>query len=189
MATSQPSLQRPTVKLGAINHIGLVVESIEKTAEFYETTFGIGPFTSDTYYLKDIKYRGEPSNAVVRGGFAYHENLLIELVEVIEGPTPHTEFFEARGEGVQHLAFEVEDMASQLEALARRGIEPILEYKFLVKDAPVTHEDPSQRRALSVWEAYLDTEAQAGGVTVQLMELKELPPDAGARHFANPGDE
>lgn len=187
MTAGEATLENPVVKLGAINHIGLVVENIEKTAQFYATTFGIGPFTSDTYYLKDIKYRGQPSSAVVRGGFAYHGNLLIELVEVLEGTTPHTEFFEARGEGMQHLAFEVEDMATHLERLAARGIQPIMEYKFLVKDAPVTDADPSKRRDLEVWEAYLDTEAAAGGVTVQLMELKEVTPESQGQEFANPG--
>lgn len=186
MAPNSPTLEQPVVKLGAINHIGLVVENIEKTAEFYATTFGIGPFTSDTYYLKDIKYRGKPSNAVVRGGFAYHGNLLIELVEVVEGPTPHTEFFQARGEGVQHIAFEVEDMATHLEKLAERGIEPIFEYKFIVNDAPVTDEDPDKRRDMEVWEAYLDTEEQAGGVTVQLMELKEIDQESEVQYVANP---
>ena len=188
MATKIPTLEDPVVKLGTINHIGFVVESIEKTAEFYATTFGIGPFTSDTYYLKDIKYRGKPHEAVVKGGFAYHNNLLIELVEVVEGPTPHTEFFDARGEGVQHIAFEVEDMATHLANLAERDIHPIFEYKFLVKDAPVTDPDPNKRRNLEVWEAYLDTDKLAGGVTVQLMELKEIDRESEVQYFANPRD-
>jgi catechol 2,3-dioxygenase-like lactoylglutathione lyase family enzyme len=188
VATNTATLEDPVVKLGAINHLGLVVENIEKTAEFYATTFGIGPFTSDTYYLKDIKYRGKPSTAVVRGGFAYHGNMLIELVEVVEGPTPHTEFFDARGEGVQHIAFEVEDMESHLKKLAERGIHPIFEYKFLVKDAPVTDADPDKRRDMEVWEAYLDTEDQAAGVTIQLMELKEIDRESDVQYFANPND-
>ena len=123
----------------------------------------------------------------MRGGFAYHGDMLIELVEVVEGETPHTEFFAARGEGVQHLAFEVEDMAGHLEALAKRGIEPTLEYKFIAKDAPVTDEDPGKRRPMEVWEAYLDTEGQAGGVTVQLMQLRELSSESDVQYVANPG--
>ena len=65
--TPSDSQRAPVVELGPFNHVGLVVENIEQTAEFYGSVFGIGPFTTDTYYLKDIKYRGEPTSAVVRG--------------------------------------------------------------------------------------------------------------------------
>ena len=177
------------VKLGPFNHLGLVVRNIEETAAFYNDIFGIGPFTVDTYELKGIKYRGQPTNATVRGAFGFQGDLMIELVEVTEGKTPHTEFMEARGEGVQHIAFPVEDMETALKDLAEKGIVPILEYQFIADAAPVSEPDPQKRRPMQVWEAYLDTEERAGGVVIQLMELKEVSEDSDVTYVANPSSE
>jgi methylmalonyl-CoA/ethylmalonyl-CoA epimerase len=176
------------LELGTFNHLGLVVRNIEETAAFYTDVLGIGPFTVDTYYLKDVKYRGEPVEATVRGGFGYHGDLMVELVEVVEGETPHTEFLAARGPGVQHLAFPVADMKQALAALAERGILPTLEYQFIAHDAPISDPDPTKRRPMQVWEAYLDTEEQAGGVTIQLMEIKEVSDDSDVHYVANPAN-
>ena len=174
------------LKLGPVNHLGLVVRNIEETAKFYTDVLGIGPFTVDTYYLKDVKYRGEPVHATVRGGFGYHGDLMIELVEVVDGETPHTEFLAARGPGVQHIAFPVEDMKQALADLAEQAILPTLEYQFIAHDAPSSDPDPSKRRPMQVWEAYLDTEEQAGGVSVQLMEMREVSDGSDVSYVANP---
>ena len=177
----------PVVKLGAFNHLGIVVKDIDKAVEFYSTIFGIGPFSVDTYKLEGILYRGQPTNAVIKGAFGFSGDFMIELVEVVEGETPHTEFFRAKGEGVQHLAFPVDDMAKALANLAERGIKPILEYKFIANNAPVSDADPSKRRPMEVWEAYLDTEDQPGGTVIQLMEVREVSEDSDVTYVANPG--
>jgi len=74
-----------------------------------------------------------------------------------------------------------------MAALAEEGIEPILEYKFIANDAPVSDPDPAKRRPLEVWEAYLDTEERSGGTVIQLMQLREVSADSDVRYVANPG--
>ena len=176
----------PAVKLGALNHIGLVVEDVDEAIEFYESIFGIGPFTVDTYRLEGVMYRGKPMDAVIKAGFGFSGECLIELVEVVEGETPHTDFFSEKGEGVQHIAFPVEDMPAALKRLSERGIEPLFEYKFIVHDAPVSDPDPAKRRPLEVWEAYLDTGGRAGGTVIQLMEVKEISEESKGLYVSNP---
>jgi methylmalonyl-CoA/ethylmalonyl-CoA epimerase len=177
----------PLIETGALNHIGVVVKDIEKAAEFYAATFGLGPFTIDTYSLENVSYRGKPASAKMKAAFAFSGDFMIELVEVIEGETPHTEFFNAKGEGVQHLAFPVQDMETSLARLAEQGIVPIFEYKFIANNAPVSDPDPNKRRALEIWEAYLDTEGLPGGTVVQLMQVKEIDDDSDVTFVANPG--
>ncbi|NRA08328.1 MAG: VOC family protein [Myxococcales bacterium] len=176
----------PLVKTGNLNHIGLVVENIEEAVEFYSSVFGLGPFSVDTYTLESVSYRGKPVDAVMKAAFAFSGDFMIELVEVVEGETPHTEFFRARGDGVQHMAFPVDDMETSLKRLAERGIEPIFEYKFIANDAPVSDPDPKKRRPMEVWEAYLDTEGQPGGTVIQLMQIKELSEDTDVTFVSNP---
>ena len=176
----------PTVRLGAFNHIGLVVEDVDKAVDFYSSTFGLGPFTVDTYHLKGVAYRGKPTDAVIKAGFAFTGDFLIELVEVVEGETPHTEFLRANGEGVQHIAFPVENMEEALANLAEKGIKPIMEYKFIVNDAPVSDPDPAKRRPMEVWEAYMDTGQRPGGAVIQLMEIREISEDSDTTFVSNP---
>ena len=176
----------PLVKTGVLNHIGMVVKDIEEAAEFYASTFGLGPFSIDTYTLENVSYRGKPVNAKMKAAFAFSGNFMIELVQVLEGETPHTEFFDAKGDGVQHLAFPVDDMETSLARLAERGIVPIFEYKFIANNAPVTDPDPSKRRAQEVWEAYLDTENLPGGTVVQLMQVTDIEEGSDVTFVANP---
>ncbi|MCH2169742.1 VOC family protein [Myxococcota bacterium] len=178
---------KPPIELGEFNHIGLVVQNIEETVDFYSSVFGLGPFSIDTYRLEGVQYRGKPVDAVMKAAFAFSGGVMIELVEVIEGETPHTEFFKAKGNGVQHIAFPVDDMEKALAQLAERGIVPIFEYKFIAQDAPVTDPDPSKRRDMQVWEAYLDTEDRPGGTVIQLMEVSEIGSDSDVTFVANPG--
>ena len=76
----------------------------------------------------------------------------------------------------------------RVEALAERGIHPTREYQFIAHDAPISDPDPTKRRPMQVWEAYLDTEEQAGGVTIQLMEIKEVSDDSDVHYVANPAN-
>ncbi|MCE2391020.1 MAG: VOC family protein [Proteobacteria bacterium] len=179
---------QPKVEVGPFNHIGLVVEDIDKAIEIYTTIFGLGPFTSDTYELKGVLCRGKPLDAVIKGGFVYSGDFMIELVEVVSGETPHAEFFAKKGEGVQHIAFSIDDMEKALAALAEEGIETVLEYKFIANNAPVSDPDPAKRRPMEVWEAYLDTEGRSGGTVIQLMQLREVSEDSDVQYVANPGD-
>ncbi len=164
------------VKLGAYSHIGLVVEDVEKTAGQYEKIFGMGPWTIATYDLPDITYRGRKTKAVVKAGIAYVGDTFIELVEVLEGETPHTEFFSAKGAGVQHVAFPVEDMEATMLELRVHGIEPIMEYKFRIEGekSVASHRDPAKRRPLDVHEIYLNSDEVIGGPVIQLMQLTEV---------------
>lgn len=164
------------VKLDAYSHIGLVVEDVDETASRYEEIFGIGPWTIATYDLPQITYRGRKVDAVVKAGIAYVGDTFIELVQVLEGETPHSEFFSARGAGVQHVAFSVEDMDSTVEELGKHGIKPILEYKFRVEGekSAASHADPDQRRPMDVHEIYLNSDEVIGGPVIQLMALTEV---------------
>lgn len=88
--------------------------------------------------------------------------MFIELVEVREGATNHTEFLKTHGEGLQHLAFSVENMNEILERLKTEGVLPILQYEF---------ETVFNGKPMQVHEVYLNTNKFVGGTTVQLLEM------------------
>ena len=171
--------QEPRVKLGPVSHVGIVVKDLDKAVEYYSSVFGLGPFATDVYELKGFSYRGQPADARVRAAIAYSGPVFIELVEVLEGETPHTEFLREKGEGVQHVAFSVEDLDGALAELAKEGIEPIMRYSLTVEAPADPNSDElggARKQLLVVNEAYLDSD-RIGGAVIQLMEVKDLSSD------------
>jgi len=80
----------------------------------------------------------------------------IELIQVLEGETPHTEFLKEKGEGIHHLGFHVDDLDGMLAALAKEGIEPVFYKTFSWMTV-----------------AYLNTD-KVGGVMIELIEIKKI---------------
>lgn len=155
----------PVVELGPLSHVGIVVEDCEKAAAWWERVFGVGPFSTDTYVLDastHFRFKGKPAEARMKASIAYTGKVFIELVEVLEGESPHTEFLREHGEGLQHVAFSVSNIEQVVADLAPEGLEPILEYQFVTEQAG---------RSFLVKEVYLNSASQIGGSTIQLMEI------------------
>ena len=160
--------EAPVVQLGPISHIGIAVEDCEKAAAWWERVFGVGPFSTETYVLDEstgFKFKGQPARAKMKASIAYSGKVFVELVEVLEGESPHTEFLSRHGEGLQHVAFSVTDIAKVVKQLEPEGLVPILEYRFEV--------DQGGRRFL-VQEVYLNSADFIGGSTIQLIEITGL---------------
>ena len=112
--------------LPPVSQIGLVVKDVSKTAKHYESAFGIGPFSIvDNVRLDGVLLRGRPAPTAIKVAFAQSGPIQIELIEPLEGENIYTEFLAAKGEGLHHLGFEVDDFEGMLAAFKQRGIEPI----------------------------------------------------------------
>jgi 4-hydroxyphenylpyruvate dioxygenase-like putative hemolysin len=158
----------PVVQLGPISHIGIVVEDAEKAAAFWERVFGIGPFSIDIYELNEstkFRFNGKPAEARMKAAIAYSGKVFVELVEVMEGESPHTDFMRAHGEGLQHVAFAVRDIKQVVADLEPEGMKPILDYEF---------ETVQKGRRVRVQEVYLNSAEFVGGTTIQLIEFTPL---------------
>ncbi|MBM4463747.1 MAG: hypothetical protein FJ012_10565 [Chloroflexi bacterium] len=168
------------VKLGKLSHIGVVVRDIDKAIEYYTSVFGLGPFTTEVYDLRSFIYRGQTASARVKAAIAYSGSVFIELVQVLEGETVHTEFLRERGEGLQHVAFLVRNLDETLKELARCGIEPVMQLPSMTIPAIATPGNPQPGAArntrMQLTEVYLNSD-KVGGVMIQLMEFKQLPAD------------
>ncbi len=163
-----PAPGAPVVKLGPVAHIGLAVKDCNKTAAFYTRMFGI-EFAIDDYDMGEgmrFNIDGKPARARFRAAFGKSGAVSIELVEVLEGETPHTRFLQKHGEGMQHLCFYVENMEETVAALQAEGFRATLDYEF-----ETTYEGKRSR----IQETYLNTEEHLGGMTIQLLQVDALP--------------
>ncbi|HWJ02403.1 MAG TPA: methylmalonyl-CoA epimerase [Verrucomicrobiae bacterium] len=94
-----------------IDHIGIAVKSIETMRELYENVLGMK--ITETEIVEDQK---------VKVAFLPIGDSEIELLESTADDGPIAKFIESRGEGIQHIAFRVDDIAAKLAELKAKGI-------------------------------------------------------------------
>ena len=140
--------------------IGVVVKDLDKSMEMYSSLFGVGPWKVVDLPSMDATFHGKPVKYKVRAALAKLGCIVIELVEVLEGETTHTEFFRERGEGIHHIAFLVDDLDKAVAEWEAAGI------KVLQRS-----EIPVQKEGDTASYAYMDTEDLVG----ILLEFIKVP--------------
>ena len=96
--------------LKKIDHIGIAVHSLAEAAKLYEGVFG----------LRREKVE-EVASQKVRTAFYELGGVHIELLEPTADDSPIAVFLRKNGEGVHHIAYEVDDIGAQLEQAADAG--------------------------------------------------------------------
>jgi methylmalonyl-CoA epimerase len=94
-----------------IDHIAIVVRSIEEALQVYEGAMGIE--------LTEVE---EVPEQAVRVAFLPVGESKLELVEPLTMDSGVAKFLEKRGEGMHHICLEVEDIEAALQALAAKGV-------------------------------------------------------------------
>lgn len=100
-----------------INHIGIAVKNIEDAAKLY--TDGLGLEVHDVENVEEYKLK----IAMIPVGESK-----IELVEPTDPDGAIAKYIEKKGEGLHHLALEVEDIEATLDLLKAKGI-PLIDEK------------------------------------------------------------
>ena len=94
-----------------IDHLGIAVRSIGDSFAFYRDAFGLE--LSGTETIED--------QGVHIALFQVGESR-IELLEPVSGETAVGRFIAKRGEGLHHICYEVDDLASKLNELKSQGV-------------------------------------------------------------------
>lgn len=96
--------------MNKIEHIGIAVKSIKTSNEVYEKLLGIQPY----------KHEAVESENVITSFFQVGPNK-IELLEATHPDSAIAKFIDKKGEGIHHIAFEVDDILSEMERLRKEG--------------------------------------------------------------------
>ncbi len=99
------------MKVLKVDHIGIAVKSIDEAKKLYEGLLG-------------LKYEGSETVAEQKVTTAFFPvgDTEVELLESTEPDGPIAKFIEKKGEGIQHIAFRVENIEEALEELKQKGI-------------------------------------------------------------------
>jgi len=117
----QPEFQFPP-----LYQLGYVVADIEKACRHFESVFKMGPFSPPAEVdMTGAVFRGKTVETRILVSFAQHGDVQVEFIQPVSGENPYFEFISKYGDGIHHIAFETDDMASVKAHFAEKGIEPI----------------------------------------------------------------
>jgi len=93
-----------------IEHIGIAVKNLDDSNLLFEKLFG-----NPAYKQEEVVSEG------VKTSFFMNGPNKIELLEATNPDSPIAKFLEKKGEGIHHIAFDVEDIVSEMERLKKEG--------------------------------------------------------------------
>lgn len=97
-----------------VDHIGIAVKSIEASAKLYTEVLGLK--------LHGIE---EVAEQKVKVAFLPVGDTEVELLESTSEDGPIAKFIEKKGEGIQHIAFRVDNIEKALDEMRAKGIQLI----------------------------------------------------------------
>ncbi len=139
--------------LPPIDQVGYVVRDLDAALRTFGPIFG--PFQLMETPLEGTNYRGRSSDVTLKMAFGRSGSLEIELIEWVSGDSPHKEALDAGGEGVHHVRFKVDDLATYRARLEEKGFSVVWSHGFPEADI--------------AW-AYLEGPAERGGALVELYQ-------------------
>lgn len=93
-----------------LEHIGIAVKDLEKSNQLFSLLFNQAP-----YKTEEVESEG------VRTSFFKSGESKIELLESTNPTSSIAKFLEKKGEGIHHLAFEVENIEEEIARLQKEG--------------------------------------------------------------------
>jgi methylmalonyl-CoA/ethylmalonyl-CoA epimerase len=99
-----------------IEHIGIAVSNLDESNSIYAKILGVNPYKTETV----------ESEGVITS-FFQTDNTKIELLQGLKENNAISKFIEKRGEGIHHIAFEVEDIEEEIKRLKKLGFKIINE--------------------------------------------------------------
>ena len=97
-----------------IDHIGIAVKNLEETLKFYEDVLGMKSVGTEVVEEQKVKVAFLPIG-----------DTEVELLESTEEDGPIAKFIEKKGEGIQHIAYRVDNIEKAIEELKAKGIKMI----------------------------------------------------------------
>ncbi|MGB0868798.1 MAG: methylmalonyl-CoA epimerase [Flavobacteriales bacterium] len=93
-----------------IEHIGIAVKSLEASNTLYSKLLNTTP-----YKMEEVESEG------VKTSFFQVGESKIELLEATNENSPIAKFLAKKGEGIHHIAYDVEDILVEMERLKNEG--------------------------------------------------------------------
>ncbi len=127
-----------------LEHIGIAVRDLAASNELFARLLNAPPYKAEAV----------EAEGVTTSFFRVNESK-IELLEANRPDSPIAKFIEKKGEGIHHLAFEVDDIRAEMQRLSGEGF-------TLLSDQP-------KRGADNKWVCFLHPKS-TNGVLIELCQ-------------------
>ncbi|GAB6106773.1 methylmalonyl-CoA epimerase [Fusibacter bizertensis] len=97
-----------------VDHIGIAVKDLEASISFYRDILGLEMAGSEVVEEQKVKVAFFPVG-----------DTEVELLESTSEDGPIAKFIEKNGEGIQHIAFKVENIEEAIEYMLSKGMKMI----------------------------------------------------------------
>ncbi|TYC15597.1 methylmalonyl-CoA epimerase [Bizionia gelidisalsuginis] len=131
-----------------IEHIGIAVKNLKESNALFGKLFG-----EPHYKVETVESEG------VNTSFFQVGDNKIELLEASKDDSPIAKFIARKGEGIHHIAFDVDDIEAEIIRLKEEGF-------IVLNDRP-------KRGADNKWVAFLHPKSSNGVLIELCQEIKE----------------
>ncbi|MDY6834519.1 MAG: methylmalonyl-CoA epimerase [Chloroflexota bacterium] len=98
-----------------IDHIAIVVKDLDESVQLYEKILG----------MKPEKITTVQDQAVKSALYIIGDGSELELIQPIDSQSGVAKFLEKKGEGMHHVAFEVDNINQEIKSMLDKGVEVI----------------------------------------------------------------
>ena len=109
--------------MNKIEHIGIAVNDLKSASDLYEKLMN-----TNVYKIEEV------ASENVKTAFLKSGPNKVELLEATSEDSPIAKFIAKKGEGIHHIAFEVDDIEQEITRLKQEGF-------ILLNDKPKTGAD------------------------------------------------
>ena len=102
--------------MNKIEHIGIAVKNLKDSNELFSKLFG-----EPHYKTEEVESEG------VNTSFFRVGDNKIELLEATKKNSPIAKFIDKKGEGIHHIAFDVDDIEAEIKRLKKEGFKVLNE--------------------------------------------------------------
>lgn len=146
--TAQTKGLKPLLGNNEVNQLAFVVRDIEKATEDFSKLLGIpnpGWFLTGEQEISKVVFRGKTTASRSKLAFLNTPTIQFELIEPNEDPGTMREFLDHIGEGIHHIAFDVDKINNYLPPLEDKGYPLLQSGEFTSSDGRYIYADTSKQ--------------------------------------------
>ncbi|GAB3644008.1 methylmalonyl-CoA epimerase [Spirosoma arcticum] len=136
-----------------VEHIGIAVRDIVASNALFAKLLNVLPYKAETVEAEGV------TTSFFQVNPGHESQTKIELLEATNPDSPIAKFLEKKGEGIHHLAFEVDNIVSEMERLTAEGF-------TLLSETP-------KRGADNKWVCFLHPKGTNSVLIELCQEIKE----------------
>lgn len=99
-----------------VEHIGIAVRDLAVSNDLFTKLLNVQPYKTETVTSEGVTTSFFQVNAESLG-----KQTKIELLEATNPDSPIAKFLEKKGEGIHHIAFDVDDILAEIDRLKSEG--------------------------------------------------------------------